>query len=180
VRNPVVARNYADALLAAAEREQAIDQYGDLLDVVAQVIKGDPKIHAVMMSPRVTKAAKSQLLEQALRGMAPPTLAKFLAAVIRRGRQDALTDIAEAYRDRADLHFHRVHASVTTARPADENLRKAIESRIQAVLGQKVLAHYDVEPALLGGVVVRVGDKAFDGSLRRRLQKLRTRMLTAK
>lgn len=177
MRNPVVARNYADALLAAAEKENAVDRYGDLLDTVAAVISGDPKIHGVMMSPRVTKAAKAQVIEKALAGMAPRALTNFLAAVIRRGRQDSLTDIAEAYRERADLHFNRVHASVTTARAADESLKKAIESRVQAVLGTTVLAHYDVDPGLLGGVVIRVGDKAFDGSLRRRLLKLRARML---
>jgi F-type H+-transporting ATPase subunit delta len=177
VRNPVVARNYADALLAVAEKDNAVDRYGDLLDTVAAVVIDNPAIHSVMMSPRVTKAAKAKVIEKALSGMAPAPLAAFLAAVIRRGRQDALKDIAQAYRERADLHFNRVHASVVTARPADENLRKAIESRVQAVLGTKVLAHYDVDPSLLGGVIVRVGDKAFDGSLRRKLVKLRGRML---
>jgi F-type H+-transporting ATPase subunit delta len=177
VRSPVVARNYAAALIEAAGREKAVDRYGDLLDVVAGVVESDPKIHSVLMSPRVTKAAKAKLFADALEGAAPPALVKFLGAVVQRGRQGMLKDISAAYRDAADIRFNRVHASVTTARQPDEALKKVIEERIARVLGTTVLAHYTTDPSVLGGVVVRVGDKAFDGSLKRRMRVLREKML---
>lgn len=180
MRNPVVARNYAEALIEAAGRENAVDRFGDLLDLIAGVIASDKKIHGVLMSPRITKAAKAKLLASALKGTAPVAFVKFLAAVVQRGRQDLLSDISLAYREKADLHFKRVHASVSTARQPDEALKKTIEQRIAAVLGTTVLAHYTTDPSLLGGVVVRVGDRAFDGSLKRRMRVLREKMLGSK
>ncbi len=174
----VVARNYAEALLETARTDGAVDRYGDLLDALAGVVEADPTIHAVLMSPRVTKAAKSTMLAAALKDLAPGPFTRFLGAVIRRGRQGMLGAISASYRDLADVHFNRVHASVATARPVDEALQKAIAERVSAVLGKTVLAHYTTDASLLGGVLVRVGGRSFDGSLKRRLQKLRTRMLT--
>lgn len=178
MKHAVVARNYAEALLEAARQEQAVDRFGDLVDTLAGVVASDPTIHAVLMSPRITKAAKSGLLAGALKGLAPASFIRFLGAIVRRGRQDILAEIAEAYREAADIHFNRVHATVTTARPVDEALRAAITDRVGAALGKTVLARYATDPDLLGGVLVRVGDRSFDGSVKRRLQKLRGRMLT--
>ncbi len=178
MRHAVVARNYAEALLEAARADEAVDRFGDLLDTVAGVVGSDPTIRAVLLSPRVTKAAKSKVLAQALTGVAPESFVRFLGAVIRRGRQDILAEISEAYGELADLHFGRVHASVATARPVDEALGRIISERVGAVLGKTVLAHFSTDPSLLGGVLVRVGGRSFDGSLKRRLQKLRSRMLT--
>jgi F-type H+-transporting ATPase subunit delta len=91
-----------------------------------------------------------------------------------------LTDIREAYGELADQHFNRVHASVTTAREVDKKLGKEVAERLEAAVGKTVLPHFHVDAQVLGGVVVRVGDRVFDGSLRRRLQTLRRAMLTTR
>jgi len=179
VKSSVVARNYADALLELGRREQAVERFGQLIDAVAGVVTTDPTVHGVLMSPRVTKAAKARLLTDALKDVAPASFTGFLGAIVRRGRQGDLADISAAYQDAADAHFNRVHASVVTAHAVDESLAAAVAKRLTAAVGKEVLPHFRTDPAIVGGVVVRMGDRVFDGSLRRRIQTLRYRLLHA-
>jgi F-type H+-transporting ATPase subunit delta len=179
VRNTVVARNYASALLSLGRDGDSVERFGELLDAVAGAVEVTPGVKAVLMSPRVRKDAKQQVLAKALKGVAPDVFVRFLQAIVQRGRQGILPDISVAYGDLADQHFNRVHASVTTAREVDKKLGKQIAERLEKAVGKTVLPHFHVDPLVMGGVVVRVGDRVFDGSIRRRLQTLRRSMLTA-
>lgn len=187
-----IARNYAEALFALAEMDvdgrggpstlkgaaARREGFGDLLDAVAHGIAAAPKIEMVLMSPRVTKAQKADLLARALTG-APREFVLFLQAVVRRGRQGLFGQMAKAYQGLLDQKLNRVRAAVTVARPVDEKLRKQIAERLTAIVGKEVLPHFHEDSALLGGVIVRVGDRVFDGSVRRRMTILR-RMLLAR
>lgn len=177
MRDTLVARNYAEALLAVAAKEQAVERYGELLDVVAGIVKADPTVHTVLMSPRVAKSGKQRMIAQALQEVSPASFVRFLQAVIHRGRQGLLGAMSEAYQELADRHFNRAHAGVVTAHAVDDALGRIITERLTAAVGKTVVPHFRTDPAILGGVVVRVGDRAFDGSIRRRIQLLRSRML---
>ena len=177
MRNTVVARNYAEALLVVAQQENAVERCGELLDAVAGATLTNPAVRGVLMSPRVRKAAKKELLAKGLHGLASDGFVKFLQAVVQRGRQGLFREMSGAYQDLADHHFNRVHASVTTVREADPQFRLAIAEQLTRAIGKTVLPNYRTDPAIVGGVVVRVGDRVLDGSIRRRLQLLRNKML---
>ena len=178
MKNATIAKNYAEALLAAAEQLGQVDPIGRLMDALAGAIQSDESIAVVLDSPRVTKAVKIRLLAEALEGSAPPEFVRFLGAVVRRGRQGLLQDIALAYQALVDVKENRVHAGVTLSVPADAGLQQRIVERLGKVLGKEVRAHFRPDPRILGGVIVRVGDRVYDGSLKRRLNLLRRRMLT--
>ena len=177
MKNTVAARNYAEALLAVARQSDAVERFGDLLDGVAGAMAVTPALKSVLMSPRVRKDVKQAVLAKALKGLAPEAFVRFLQAVVQRGRQGILGEISAAYQTIADQHFKRVHASVTTARDVDSDLAGEIAKRLEGAVGMTVLPHFHTDPAVMGGVVVRVGDRVFDGSIRRRLQVLRRSML---
>ncbi len=179
MRDTAVCRNYAETLLAVAEGEQAVERYGELIAAVGGVLAADPALRAVFMSPRVPKETKQRLVEQALKKVAPAPFIRFLQMVVKRGRQYLLADIAEEYEQLVDRYLDRVHAVVSTARPVDAKLAAAIRKRLTVVFAKDVLPHFREDPALLGGIVVRVGDRVFDGSLRRKLKLLQHRMLHA-
>jgi F-type H+-transporting ATPase subunit delta len=103
---------------------------------------------------------------------------RFLQAVVRRGRQGLFGEIAREYQGLMDVRLNRVHAGVTLTQEPDATLRDDIVQRLTAALGKEVRGRFRADPTILGGVVVRVGDRIYDGSLRRRLQTLRRRMLT--
>jgi len=172
VKSITVARNYAEALFAAG------DKYGEVLDAIAGAISADERIAIVLESPRVSKATKSQILEKALKGEAPNEFVRFLQAVVRRGRQGLLGEIAQEYQVLLDVKLQRVHAGVTLASDADTRTQKSVVERLTKALGREVRAYFRSDPKILGGVVVRVGDRIFDGSVRRRLTALQRRMLT--
>jgi F-type H+-transporting ATPase subunit delta len=176
LRFETIARNYAEALFALGEKAGKTAEYADLLDAVAHGIAAAPTVEAVLMSPRVTKAQKSALLAAALKG-ASREFVLFLQAVVRRGRQGLFSQIAREYQGLLDLNLNRVRAAVTVARPVDEALRKRIAERLTQVIGKQVLPHFHEDAALLGGIVVRVGDRVFDGSVRRRMTVLRRALL---
>lgn len=172
MKSVTVARNYAQALFAAG------DQHGPVLDAVAGAIQADERIATALHSPRVSKAAKSQILERALKGEAPREFVRFLQAVVRRGRQGLLAEIAQEYQGLLDQKLNRVHAGVTLASEADARTQKQVVERLTKALGREVRAFFRADPRILGGVVVRVGDRIYDGSVRRRLTALQRRMLT--
>ncbi len=172
MKSVTVARNYAEALFAAG------DEFGPLLDAVAGAVQADERIATALESPRVSKAAKSQILERALKGEAPREFVRFLQAVVRRGRQGLLAEIAQQYQVLLDEKLNRVHASVTLAAEVDARTQQQVVERLTEALGREVRAYFRSDPRILGGVVVRVGDRIFDGSVRRRLTALQRRMLT--
>jgi F-type H+-transporting ATPase subunit delta len=172
LKSITVARNYAEALFAAG------DTFSDLIDAVAGAIQADERIAVALESPRVSKTVKGQILERGLKGEAPKEFVRFLQAVVRRGRQGLLAEIAQEYHVLLDRKLNRVHAGVTLTTEPDARLEKQIVERLTQALGREVRAHFRSDPSILGGVVVRVGDRILDGSVRRRLTTLKRRMLT--
>jgi F-type H+-transporting ATPase subunit delta len=181
VKETTIARNYAEALLAAAEGRggDAIERFGELLDGIAGAVASDARIALALESPRVAKATKVELLAAAFEDLAPTPFVRFLQAVVRRGRQGLFAEMAVEYQGLVDLKLNRVHAGVTLATQPDTALQEELVARLAAALGKEVRARFRADSKLLGGVVVRVGDRIYDGSVRRRLNTLRRAMLTA-
>ncbi len=177
MRPVTIARNYSEALFVLAEKSGRAEAYAELLDAVAGAVETTPRFQAVLMSPRVTKAEKSQLLAVGLRD-APKEFVRFLQAVVRRGRQGLFRQMSNEFLGLLDLKLNRARAGVTIARPADAALRKRIAEALSQVVGKEVIPTFTEDPAILGGVVVRVGDRIYDGSVRRRMTMLRRQLLS--
>lgn len=177
MRDVTIARNYAETLLALATPHDALEKWGARLDVTAAAMS-TPEVEAVLMSPRVPRERKIGLLTEALQDY-PRPFSLFIAAVIRRGRQLLLGQIADEYHRLVDVNLKRVRAGVTVARDIDPLARQVIVERLSKALAKKVIAGFTTDPALLGGVVVRIGDRIYDGSVRKRLWMLRHKLLAA-
>ncbi len=176
MRSVTIARNYAETLFDLGERSGQTQLYADLIDAVAAAVETTPRVQAVLISPRVPKAEKSRVLASALRDE-PPEFVRFLQALVKRGRQNLLREIATEYLGLLDIKLNRIRVGVTLARPAGEPLRRSIQERLGQRLGKEVIASFSVDPAILGGAVVRVGERIHDGSVRRRMTKLRRHLL---
>ncbi|MGH7579634.1 MAG: ATP synthase F1 subunit delta [Gemmatimonadales bacterium] len=177
MRATTIARNYAEALFEIGESAGQTDRFAELIDAVAGAVETTPEVQAVLMSPRVPKAEKVRLLGAALEG-APRGFVLFLQALVKRGRQQVLREIAAEYQTLLDLKHNRVRAGVTLARPADASLQRDIKAALSRQLGKEVLAAFHVDPEILGGTVIRIGERIHDGSVRRRMTKLRRHLLS--
>jgi F-type H+-transporting ATPase subunit delta len=177
LRNPAIARNYAEALFELSASTGRAEEYAGLIEAVAMAIATSPEIELVLMSPRVPKARKVELVGQALRA-APAEFVRFVQAVVKRGRQLYFGDIAREYGALVDARFNRVRAVVSLAREPNDALRESIRAELSRAFGKEVLPTFFVDPSLLGGTVVKVGDRIFAGSLRRKMASLRRQLLT--
>jgi F-type H+-transporting ATPase subunit delta len=177
VRATTIARNYAEALFDLGERSGQTDRYAELIDAVAGAVETTAEVQSVLMSPRVPKAAKVRLLAAALKD-APREFVLFIQALVKRSRQRLLREIATEYQALIDIKYNRVRAGVTLAQQADPALQRDIQAALSRQLGKEVLATFHVDPEILGGTVVRVGERIHDGSVRRRMTKLRRQLIS--
>jgi F-type H+-transporting ATPase subunit delta len=176
VRTGTIARNYAEALFDLGEQSGNTGRYAELIDAVAGAVETTPEVQAVLMSPRVPKSEKARFFAAALEG-APREFVLFLQALVKRGRQRLLREIAAEFEALLDIKHNRVRAGVPLASPANEALQRDIQAALSRELGKEVLAAFHVDPEILGGTVVRVGERIHDGSVRRRMTKLRRQLL---
>lgn len=172
--NRTAATRYARALLDVARKEadpRAIEQ--DLASFVALVDSSDA-LHRVLTNPAIPAARKTALVKELL-GRAPlsPVVAKLLVLLAERDRLGLLTDLLEEYRRRLLDYLNVVRAEVVTAVPLPAGRAQALEHALAAMTGRTVTMNARVDPAIIGGVVTRIGSVVYDGSVKRQLEKMR-------
>jgi F-type H+-transporting ATPase subunit delta len=179
VRDETVARNYAETLFELASRNDALEAYGDAIETVARLLEENPKLRLFLETPRIDDTDKKDVVRKAFGDVLPKLVVNFVLVTIDKRRQRLLQSIAEQYHALLDAHMGREHVQVTVARPVDDATREAIAEKLSAALGKKAIPHVRVQPGIVGGVVVRTGDTIYDGSVRRRLETMRRRLLQA-
>ncbi len=182
MRSELIARNYAETLLDLADRNggpAAMDQFAAALDEVAGLVQGDPRVRQFLETPRVTAAEKKKALRAALAGRAPELFLRFVSVLVDKRRQTLLPEIAEAFRGLVDERMGRVRVQVAISHLPDEALQAEIGNALARRLGRTVIPTFTVDPELLGGMVVRVGDEILDGSVRSSAARLRRAMMAA-
>ncbi|MCH2585428.1 MAG: ATP synthase F1 subunit delta, partial [Planctomycetes bacterium] len=171
-RNPV-AQAYAGALLAVAMEKGEADLYRDQLVAISTTVEGDAQIQVFLESPKIRRSDKKAALEKALSGQVSVAVLNLIQILIDRGRQGLIEDIAHAYQDRMDVLAGRVNATITSATKLSSAIRKALVGAIAKKLDKEVVSTEQVDPDLLAGLTIQVGDLVVDGSLRTQLRKVR-------
>lgn len=177
MREPTIARNYAQALFELGERHDETQRYADLIEGLAGAIEQVPAVRVVLESPRVSKPKKQEILTGALKKYASEPFLRFLQAVVKRGRQGILPAISREYLELVDAKFNRIHAGITLAREPDKKLQEAVRAKLSEVIGKEVIPHFRADPAILGGLILRLNDRIIDGSLRRKMVNLKRQLL---
>ncbi len=180
MRDETVARNYAETLFELASRNESIQEYGDALGMVAGLLEDDPRFRTFVETPRIDDETKKDVIRKVFRDKAPKQVINFVLITIDKRRQTLLREISAEYLLLLDDHLGREHVEVTVARPLDDATENVVSERLSKMLGKQAIPHIRVKPEILGGLIVRTGDMIYDGSVRRRLEDLRRRLLTAR
>ena len=172
-----IGRNYAEALLVLAQKNGDIEQWGELLDAIATAMREDQTLRTFLEAPKLAATHKIEILERALGQKVPRLFLRYIETVIQKRRQMLIPVIATEYQALIDESENRLHANVTVAREPAEPEKDALARQLSRLFGKRVIPHISQNPAILGGVIVRVGDTVMDGSVRKRLSVLKQRML---
>ena len=177
--NRTAGNRYARALLEVAVKEKGnLQEIDEQLTSFVDLFRQNPTLEKVMLNPAVPvprkRAAMAALTEQA---KVSPILSKLLVLLAERDRLVLLPEMLSAYRERLLDHQHVVRAEVTTATPLAADRAQAIEQGLAKVTGRTVKLGTRVDPSIIGGVIARIGDTIYDGSVTRQLAKIKTKLV---
>lgn len=179
MRDTTVARSYAETLFELGRRHGRLEEYGSALETVARLLDADPRFRIFLETPRIDDAERKRVVRKVFGGALPKAVVNFVLVAIDKRRQRLLRSIAREYALLLDEHLGREHVEVTLAREPDPATEKLIAERLSTALGRQAIPHVRVRPEIIGGLIVRTRDTIYDGSVRRRLDGLRRRLLQA-
>jgi F-type H+-transporting ATPase subunit delta len=174
-----LARVYAEALLALAQAENKADEIGDDLNTaVVDVVGKNPAVAAFLDNPAITAKTKMPVLGAAF-GSASDLFQKFLHVLAQNNRLGLLRDVHAAFQAIRDRQAGRVRVLVRTAKPLDDGQKGELTATLAGKLNKEPVLTVRVEPQLLGGLIVQVGDRVYDSSVRTRLDTLRNTLMAS-
>lgn len=164
---------YAQALLGAAEQAGCVDAVVEQLrGVVRDGFDRFPTLELALSAPRLSESEKVAMLDRIFGGRVEPLLLNFLKVLARRRRLPALRAIAAAIGEQQDRQLGRVEVEVVTAAPLSEQQLGQVQQRLETLFAGTVRMRLKVDPLLIGGLVIRIGDRVYDGSLDGQLERL--------
>ncbi len=172
-----LAGRYARALFELAYEGKALDAVAADLDRIAAMIEESTEFRRLIRSPVLKRADQGRAANAVLEAAGVGELARQIVGLLAEKRRlFALSDIIRAYRARLSRHRGEVGAVASSARPLTEAQIAALKKSLAGAIGQEVTLTTEVDEGLIGGLVVRVGSRMFDSSLRTRLANLKTAM----
>ncbi|MDQ3492716.1 MAG: ATP synthase F1 subunit delta [Chloroflexota bacterium] len=169
------ARRYAEAAFQIALRDGTVDVWLSDLEVATQTLGREDALR-VLANPAVPYEARAALAERITEGSISAPALNLMRLLLRRGRIDLLPGVAQEFQR---LHRRRegiTEATIVSAATLGPTEEEALRARLTEMTGGRVVMDFSVDPAILGGVIVRLGDRLIDGSVRGRLERLRSRL----
>lgn len=174
----VIARRYATALLELGSETHQLDALVDELQRAAQAYELSAELRSALADPLVSVQAKHEIVKEVAARLALGQVTKnALALLVDRRRIKALPAIAQRLREMADDKRGVLRAEILTAMPLPEEYFTQLQQQLERVTGRRIALDRKLDPSLICGVVARVGDTVYDGSLIARLRKMKETML---
>lgn len=169
------ARRYAEAAFQVASAENTLDQWAADFATAAEIL-AMPQVEQAVDSPAIPLAQRQAVVEQLLKGRISPAALRLVDLLVSRGCASVLPRVASEYTRLLNTHRGVVMATVTSAVALTADETAAIRSRVEAMAGAKVDLQSAVDPGLIGGLTIQVGDRLLDASIRGRLERLRDQL----
>jgi F-type H+-transporting ATPase subunit delta len=180
MRNHAVARRYARALFDLAQEKGILEQVDREFEMVVGLIEANPQLRKIMDDVLITAEVKRVLVAKLFLGKVSELVLNFLNLVVRKRREAYFAEMYRAFLDLANEARGIVEVEVRSAVALPDEIIKTLEGKLVARLGKRVKFQTQVVPELIGGLVVRVGDELMDGSVKTRLQRMRSRLIRSK
>ena len=166
-----VARPYAEAAFRAALEKNALGTAADGLALVAAIAR-DEQMHSILLNPKVSAKQKKEIFAAAAGGRLDEISTNLLALLVDNRREALIGSIDEQFEELKREHERVIRARITSAQPLSDTQRDDIVAALEKRYGKKVEADLDVDPQLLGGARVQVGDQVIHASVRDALAQM--------
>lgn len=171
-----ISRRYAKALLATATEKNIVDVVSTDMAHIGRIGEASKDLRAMMGSPIINVADKQKVLSEVLDGKVNPLIMDFLMLLLEKRRGSLFREIIREYGVMVDTMNNIERIVVTSAVKMAAPERAHLEQSLATKLKKNIVATFDIDPSILGGAIVRVGDDVMDGSLRHQLYVLRERL----
>jgi len=169
---------YANALADIVLQQGAAEPTRNQLADFDAAYQQSAELRNFMASPAVSREAKHGVIEKLVARLgASRMIRNFLFVIVDNQRTHLLPEIAVSFEEVLRQRQGIAEAEVLSAVPLNDKQKTALLRNLESVTGKKIQAHYSLDPALLGGAVVRIGDTIYDGSVRNQLNRLRERLV---
>lgn len=172
--NTTLARRYAKALIGIGKENNSLDSYGNDLSAIVQMVDNSKEFNELLINPVFTKDDKKKIVNEILERMGTDKMVmNFINVLIDRKRIDQLSGIEKAFREKVDELKGITRGEVISAEPLDEDELGRVTDALSQISGKQVLVTTKVDSNLIGGLVAKVGDMVFDGTIRTQLNQLK-------
>jgi F-type H+-transporting ATPase subunit delta len=179
-RTDEIARVYAESLLELAEARggDGIAEVGAEIAALAEIARGDQSFAEFLRSPVIDATSREGALRRILDGRVSPLVRDFLLVLNRKARLGEFLNVAIAYDALVQARLGRVEVDVWTASgPVGEDLLASLRAKVREAVGKDPVFRMHVDPSMIGGIRLRIGDRLLDGSVATRLAGLRQHLL---
>ena len=174
MRQTILARRYAKALFSLGKEKESLESYNEALSAIAALYEESPEVGDALTNPLYPLEARQKVMAKIAEGVkADPILTAFLSLIVEKQRAGALPDIAHEMQVMVDKDKNISHGEVISAIELDSSLQEKLQATLEKITGNKVMLETKVDPSIIGGIIAKVGDLVFDGSIKTQLNGLK-------
>jgi F-type H+-transporting ATPase subunit delta len=169
-----VARRYAKGLLAVAQEDNKVREYGEEMSEMIKLLDQNPELTNVLANPLYDRASRRKVLDKVLAVVKPTAvMTAFLKLSLEKERLRYLKAIAVAYQKLLDEYLNIGRAIVFSATPLEAAAQEKLRAALAKATGKQIVLSVEHDPALIGGLRAKIGDLVLDGSIRTQLEALK-------
>ncbi len=172
----LIARRYAEALLEEAEHQAVIEPVSSDMELVRESLRHSRDLVLFFESQAIPGDKKRDIVEKLFVERVQPLTLRFMQLMVEKGREKLFPQVARAFRELYDERRGIVEVEAQTALDLDDDQADRLQGVLSGITGKQVRIVWETDPGLVGGMVVRVGDTVYDGSIRNQLKVLRGRL----
>ena len=172
----LVAKRYSNALFEVALEGKTLDKTGEELSVITEALKDHQDLFKALKSPLIKPVEKKEIMKSIFETHLSKEILNFVFVLIDKNRSGALPEIGAEYHRLLALHNNTIEAVATTAVSMTKEQITELTEKLTKTSGKTVTLANKVDPSIIGGVFIQMGDKIIDGTLKRRLTEIEDRL----
>lgn len=173
MKSTVLAKRYAKALFAVGKEDNALEQYGQALNSMAELYGSMAEVRDALTNPVYPLEVREKVMEHLVKSMNPTqVMANFFKLLVQKKRAEILPELAEEYQALVDAEKNLVRGTVVSATALTPDLNAKVKATLEKITGKQVVLTTAIDPSIIGGMVAKVGDLVLDGSIKSQLAGL--------